>query len=156
MHSACGPLSVEGSRMAARNVFIALSVVVGFLAPQGRAQSATTPKFEVASIKPCKAGDVAPVPGGKSGRVGRVSGSPRRLNAECQTVANLIPDAYLSYPKGERWPQPVGSLTPLAPVSDRLRFFSGDQGKPGLGQLRPLHDRGKSGRPSKRGNDAGL
>ena len=73
--------------MAGRNFFIALSVVAGFLAPQSRAQSATTPKFEVASIKPCKAGDVAPVPGGKSGRggVGRVTGSPGRLNAECQS-----------------------------------------------------------------------
>jgi hypothetical protein len=54
--------------------------------------------------------------------MGRVSGSPGRLNAECQTLANLIRDAYLSYPKGERWPQPLGSLTRVAPVSDRLRF----------------------------------
>jgi len=109
--------------MAGRNFFIALSVVAGFLEPVSRAQSATTPRFEVASIKPCKAVDVAPVAGVKSGRggAGRVTGSPGRLNAECQTVANLIRDAYLSYPKGETWPQPVGSLTPVAPVSDRLR-----------------------------------
>ena len=109
--------------MASRNFFIALSVVAGFLASPSRAQSATTPRFEVASIKPCKAVDVAPVAGVKSGRggAGRVTGSPGRLNAECQTVANLIREAYLSYPKGETWSQPVGSLTPVAPVSDRLR-----------------------------------
>ena len=109
--------------MAGRNAFIALSVVAWVLVPPNPVQSATTPKFEVASIRACKAGDVAPARGGKSGRggAGRVSGSPGRLNVECRTVASLIRDAYLSYPSGEPWPQPVGSLTPVAPVSDRLR-----------------------------------
>jgi uncharacterized protein (TIGR03435 family) len=104
--------------MEGRNAFIALSVMVGLLA------AAAAPKFEVAAIKPCKSGDVAPIPGTKSGRGGngRVSGSPGRLNAECQTVASLIRDAYLSYANGEPWPQPAGFLTRVAPVSDRIRF----------------------------------
>ena len=110
--------------MARWNVFAALLVVAGFLAPTARAQSAAARKFEVASIKPCKDGNVAPVAGAKSGRAGsgRASGSPGRLSAECQTVANLIRDAYLSYANGEPWPQPVGSLTRVAPVSERLRM----------------------------------
>ncbi len=109
---------------ARTSAFIALSVTALLLAPLARGQSAATPKFEVAAIKPCKSGDVAPVPGTKSGRGGngRVGGSPGRLNAECQTVASLIRDAYLGYPNGEPWPQPVGSLIRVAPVSDRLRF----------------------------------
>jgi uncharacterized protein (TIGR03435 family) len=109
--------------MAGRNAFIVLSVVAGLLAPLGPVQSATTPKFEVASIRTCRAGDIAPAAGTKSGRggAGRVSGSPGRLSVECRTVASLIRDAYLSYTSGEAWPQPVGSLTPAAPVSDRLR-----------------------------------
>jgi uncharacterized protein (TIGR03435 family) len=109
--------------MAGRKTFIALSVLAGLLASLGPVQSANAPKFEVAAIKPCKSGDVAPIPGTKSGRggSGRVTGSPGRLNAECQTVANLIRDAYLSYANGDPWPQPAGSLTRVAPVSDRLR-----------------------------------
>jgi uncharacterized protein (TIGR03435 family) len=109
--------------MAVRNILIALSLLAAILAPPSRAQSATTTKFEVASIKPCKAGDVAPLPGAKGGRGGngRVSGSPGRLSAQCQTVANLIRDAYLSYANGEPWPQPVGSLTRVPPLSERLR-----------------------------------
>ena len=108
--------------MARWNALLSLLVVVGILAPEIRAKSATAPKYEVASIKRC-AGDVAPVNSGKSSRggEGRVSGLPGRLRAECQTVANLIRDAYLSYANGEPWPQPPGSLTPVAPVSPRLR-----------------------------------
>ena len=109
--------------MAGRNAFVVLSFVTGLLAPPSPAQSATTPKFEVASIRTCKAEDIAPAAGTKGGRAGagRVSGSPGRLSVECRTVASLIRDAYLSYPSGEAWPKPVGSLTPVAPVSDRLR-----------------------------------
>lgn len=49
-----------------------------------------------------------------------MSGSPGHLSAECQTIAELIRDAYLNYANGEPWPHPVGSLSPVGPVSSRL------------------------------------
>ena len=106
--------------MPRRNACAVLFVAAGILPSQIHAQSAR--KFEVASIKPCNSGDVAPSANGKkaiAGR-GRVIGSPGRLNVECRTVADLIRDAYLNYAKGEPWPQPVGSLSPVGPVSSRL------------------------------------
>src|SRR5215469_11625334 len=109
--------------MTARIALITLSIAGVFFAPRGVAQSAAGPKFEVASIKPCKSGDVVPLAGVKGGRAGsgRVTSSPGRLNVECRTVASLIRDAYLSYPSGEVWPQPAGSLTSVPPLSDRIR-----------------------------------
>jgi len=85
---------------------LAAPIIVGLmLAPRVRAQSAApaTAKFEVASIKPCKAGDF----GGGGGRKGNTktggggrSSSPGRLSTMCDTVENLIRSAYVMCASG--------------------------------------------------------
>ncbi len=59
------------------------------------AQTAAAPKFEVASIKPCKDED----PGGRGQRKGG-SQSPGRLSVNCQSVAVLIQEAYVFLANG--------------------------------------------------------
>lgn len=85
---------------------LAVPIVVGMMhIPAILAQSATapTPKFEVASIKPCKPGDLGAGDGRKSiaktGRGGRDS-SPGRLSTGCDTVESLIRYAYVLYASG--------------------------------------------------------
>jgi uncharacterized protein (TIGR03435 family) len=70
--------------------------------PAGRSASAAAPRFEVVSIKPCKVEDDRGR-GGKKGGGGAIRWDPGRLNEECQTVFNLIRDAYLAYPEGKPW-----------------------------------------------------
>jgi uncharacterized protein (TIGR03435 family) len=60
-------------------------------------------RFEVASIKPCKA-DAVPE-GGRGG--GRESFSPGRLNLECHTVKGLIQMAYVLFADGRVHPRMV-------------------------------------------------
>ncbi len=60
-----------------------------------QATPVSTPRFEVASIKPC-----APAPPGAGGRGGTGSPSPGRLSVRCDTVASLIRQAYAMYPDG--------------------------------------------------------
>src|SRR5579863_7528177 len=69
----------------------AVLVAVGLLnAPFLEAQAAAPAKFEVASVKPCKAGPEA-IPGGKSGGPGgRLRWAPARLDVECMTLDYLI------------------------------------------------------------------
>jgi bla regulator protein blaR1 len=82
---------------------LAAPIVVGMLdappiraqSPRTAAQSAATPKFEVASIKPCKEGDL-PL-GGRSG--GRNS-SPGTLRIDCTTAKSLINQAYVLFANG--------------------------------------------------------
>jgi len=65
-----------------------------------RAQPAPAlPQFEVASIKLCRR-DVDAA-GGKRGSGGRIRWAPQRLTEECQSLDNLIRDAYLAYPEGK-------------------------------------------------------
>jgi bla regulator protein BlaR1 len=59
------------------------------------AQQAAAPKFEVASIRPC-----VPAPRGPGGRGGTGSPSPGRLSARCETLADLIRQAYATYADG--------------------------------------------------------
>ena len=66
----------------------------------------SSPKFEVASIKPCRIGD-APAGGAPT---------PGRLDLACVTVANLIRLAYLVFPTGER-NAPVSPSVFQAPLS---------------------------------------
>jgi len=61
-------------------------------------------KFEVASVKPCRA-DIAP-----DARTGGGNSSPGRLNIECQTVMGLIRMAYVMFADGRhisRGPLPI-------------------------------------------------
>ena len=90
---------------------LAAPIVVGIVnAPLVRAQSphgATEPavvdaKFEVAAVKPCNASSTRPIGKGGGGG-GPVRWSPGRLYEECETVEDLIRDAYLRYPDGKPW-----------------------------------------------------
>jgi uncharacterized protein (TIGR03435 family) len=111
-------------------VAVAGPVVMGLLmgvgnAPAIRAQerlpkglSAGAPRFEVASIKPCNSGDLAP--GSQRGRGGGgIKWSPGRLTAECTTLDSLVRDAYIRYADGKPWPTAVVGRR-LSPVSSRL------------------------------------
>jgi bla regulator protein BlaR1 len=99
---------------------LALPMIVGILnAPAIRAQSAATPKFEVASIRPCGK-DVGP--GGnkqKGDGPSRASVSPGRLSTGCVFLANaevgpvgLIQRAYSRL--GIRQIVPLGSAPPVS------------------------------------------
>jgi uncharacterized protein (TIGR03435 family) len=70
--------------------------------PTDRSASPTPPRFEVVSIRPCKVEDTGG--GGKKGGGDTIRWDPGRLSEECQTVFNLIRDAYLAYPDGKPWP----------------------------------------------------
>ena len=69
---------------------------------QAQTKTAATPKFEVASVKPCSEGDL--IRGGRKG--GRGGGgtldwSPGRLSVNCRPVDFLIRRAYIWYPTGK-------------------------------------------------------
>ena len=71
-----------------------------------RAQSPPTPKFEVASIKPCKGEPT-----------GQVHTSPGRVSFECASVDSLIHDAYVQFAHGPPWRRIPGVAMPIRSVS---------------------------------------
>jgi len=75
---------------------MAILVFAGAAGPSLRAQAtAATPKFEVASVKPCKADT------GSGVRTGNFNGSsPGRLIANCMPLKALIQQAYLIFANG--------------------------------------------------------
>jgi len=72
-----------------------------------RSATATARRFEVVSVKPCTTGDTSDR-GGKGGGGGRIRWDPSRLQEECQSLFNLIRDAYFAYPDGK--PRRVAAL----------------------------------------------
>jgi beta-lactamase regulating signal transducer with metallopeptidase domain len=118
---------------------VAAPFIVGVMsAPAIRAQSpqVVTARFEVASVKPCNPEDMDH-PTGKRGGGGPVRWSPGRLDEECQTVADLIRDAYLAYPDGNRWaPGAVG-----VPATSQPQGFQCIGCGGGRGGLRPVSAR---------------
>lgn len=91
---------------------LAAPIVAGMLnappiraqSPRTVAQSAATPKFEVASIKLCKDRDLPP--GGRSG--GR-NFSPGTLRIDCTTAKSLINQAYVFFANGHVNPLVAGA-----------------------------------------------
>jgi uncharacterized protein (TIGR03435 family) len=75
-----------------------------------RAQSQPRPKFEVASVKPCRAADTPPAGGGRKG-AGASGNDPGRLSITCQSVERLIQSAYVAFSDGKPRTFP-GALTP--------------------------------------------
>ena len=124
-------------------VIAAASIAVAAMAVAIEAMQPAVPRFAVVSIKPCKAPD-DPGQGGKKGAGGRIRWDPGRLEENCQTVSNLIRDAYLAYSDGKPWrsaavgddaadparqPACTGCGDGLPPVSDR-QFHQPIQGSP--------------------------
>jgi bla regulator protein blaR1 len=71
---------------------LGVPLAIGILnAPAIRAQSASIPRFEVASIKPCRDGP----PGRGGGPIGHGT-----LNVECVTVIDLMRSAYVTWANG--------------------------------------------------------
>lgn len=102
-----------------------LAGTVGILAvcgaldtPQMLAQPASpfTASFEVASVRPAIGCDT----GGRDASGSRSRWSPGRLSLECQTVDQLIRDAYLRYADGEPWPVRLPGGPRFPSISERL------------------------------------
>jgi bla regulator protein BlaR1 len=124
---------------------LAAPVIVGIInapairaqSPQAAAQSATvaTTKFEVASIKPCKTENMDhPTSKQGGGGGGPVRWSPGRLDEECQTLADLIRDAYLAYPDGKAWVAGAAGV----PATSQPEHFQCIGCGAGRGGLRPI------------------
>jgi uncharacterized protein (TIGR03435 family) len=76
----------------ARRCTAILMLFAGLGAPVQSQTRTATPKFEVVSIKPCRDGDFQAGRGGGGG----MRLSPGLLIVNCETVARLIPQAYLN------------------------------------------------------------
>jgi uncharacterized protein (TIGR03435 family) len=80
---------------------LAVPIIIGMMnAPAIRAQAAATPKFEVAAIRACGAGDS----GGWEGDPKSNGSSPGRLTLNCRSVKDLIELAYVFNANGHRNP----------------------------------------------------
>src|SRR5579872_599301 len=94
---------------------LALTLVSLMTFTTGIAPSQTTrsprPKFEVASIKTCKDGAVAP--GERTGGAPGRALTPGRLNLHCRTVKDLIHEAYVLFANGRLNPPTMSSPTPI-------------------------------------------
>jgi bla regulator protein BlaR1 len=117
---------------------LAAPVMVGILnapailaqSPQAAAESAAA-RFEVASVKPCNPEDMDHPGGKRGGSGGPVRWSPGRLDEECQTVADLIRDAYLAYPDGKPWA--AGAVgTPATSQPEHFQCIGCGSGRGGL------------------------
>jgi bla regulator protein blaR1 len=119
---------------AAAIMAVASPIVVGVMnAPAMRGQPAPMPKFEVASIKPCR----PDAPTGRSGGPGR-GFSPGTLNLTCQTVERMIENAYDFLATGK--PRFRGSPTPIesAPAwvsSERFTIEAKSESPQGRGMM---------------------
>jgi uncharacterized protein (TIGR03435 family) len=87
----------------ARAAIAALALALGiFNAPQSEAQSPTapSPKFEVASIRPCDGAGAEGLKGGGTGGPGGGSASPGRVRFACGSLVNFIQRAYVTFANG--------------------------------------------------------
>ena len=95
-------ITKEAGRATARTVALCAAILAIGPASQAQPAHGGRPKFEVASIKPCK--ESAPMLGRKGGGGGGRSWSPGRLSLSCANVESLIQDAYLRYANGKPLP----------------------------------------------------
>jgi uncharacterized protein (TIGR03435 family) len=101
------------------------------MTPQVVVQPATavTPKFEVASVKPCS-GDGSLIRGGRGSTAG--GGSPGRFDLSCRTLLSIIEAAYTS------------GMPPLPPIEGGPAWISSErhtveamaEGNPGAATMR--------------------
>jgi uncharacterized protein (TIGR03435 family) len=96
-------------------------IVIGVAGVALRAQSpaAAMPKFEVASVKQCKE-----VP---AGRGGGGDPSPGRLHVNCETVKDLIRDAYDLLANGEMWRGTITRNSRTVPIEGNPSWINSDR-----------------------------
>jgi uncharacterized protein (TIGR03435 family) len=119
---------------------LAAPVIVGIVnAPAIRAQStqAAATKFEVASVKPCDPKDMNHPAGKSGGSGGPIRWDPGSLSEECQTVENLVRDAYLRYADGKPWV--AGAVG--VPATSQPEYFQCIGCGSGRGGLPPVSER---------------
>jgi len=97
------------NRVAGRLSFAKITVlaVAGLTALAALPIFAQSPKFEVASVKPCKGNDLPP--GARQGDAGGKS-SPGTLHIDCITLRSLINQAYVLFANGHVNTQPHGAI----------------------------------------------
>src|SRR5580658_7456592 len=102
-------------------IALLIPIVAGTAGLALRAQSpaAAMPKFEVASVKPCKE-----VPAGRGG--GR-DPSPGRLHVNCETVKDLIRDAYDLLANGEMWRGMITRNSRTVPIEGGPSWINSDR-----------------------------
>jgi uncharacterized protein (TIGR03435 family) len=96
-------------------------IITGMAGLGLRAQSPTaaTPKFEAASVKPCKE-----IP---AGRGGGGDPSPGRLHVNCETVKDLIRDAYNLLANGEMWRGIITRNSRTVPIEGGPSWINSDR-----------------------------
>ncbi|MDE3197275.1 MAG: hypothetical protein KGN84_13075, partial [Acidobacteriota bacterium] len=106
-----------------------LPVVIGtiVLLLQPQAHPATPPKFEVASIRPCR--ETEKGAGGRGRKKGGLRSDPGNLHIGCETIERLIQFAWLGYPEGKPWTTPGLSGLPEPPIPF-TRMFQPIEGAP--------------------------
>lgn len=99
-------------------------IAVGILStPRIRAQSVSAPKFEVASIKPCK-----PAPEVAGRRSGGIYATPRMLHVSCMPVKFMIQTAYVTFANDRgRLNYEIDPATGVAPVAGGPAWMSSDR-----------------------------
>ena len=114
--------------MTAAGVAAGVPIAIGVLQAQA---SASAPKFEVASIRPCSEGVARGGERGqrKGGAGGGVRSDAGRLHLGCETVERLIQFAYLAYPEGKPWNKAGLPGLPEPPVPF-TRMFEPIRGAP--------------------------
>jgi uncharacterized protein (TIGR03435 family) len=118
---------------------LAAPIVVGMLHAQSA--PATSAKFEVASIRPCKFEDEDADDRGtktKAGGGGATS-SPGRLVTPCETVEDIVKTAYVSYATGQLRRDPYEARVTGGPSwirSERYRIHARAEGAPSVGLMR--------------------
>lgn len=105
---------IPHSTYAVRRILLATAAMLALVVLTNPAQSlaqskATRQKFEVASLKACKAADLPP----NRRREGPSGNDPGRTRIVCQTLERLMQWAYVRYANGKPSPRDV------APVPDQ-------------------------------------
>lgn len=100
IHAQSPAPQIAQTAVAAEPVQIAQAAAAPLPAPASQPPTTARPKFDVASIKPCRAEDIGGGRGGKGGGLKPNSFTPGRLALNCTTVADLIHLAYVSFASG--------------------------------------------------------